>query len=222
MVKITRLFTRFSYYLHFKALQQNLRSYQYMPIKTVRICKQIYKYKAFHLPVCLILYLIGNFRELEHNFQPGIEAKSMTGCSIPSTGQNIQTSSKNPKHKRRSIRFSYGIINSLKLKTVAVVTYCCRPKAQTWKLLPHHCSSRFYNPSFYKCVFGKHFQSIKKLVIWSGQQKATCRNWAGIAPEDEELQTKVWSAVRQPHFFSSQLSEVTLFVFTQRHLKRLN
>lgn len=122
MVKITRLFTRFSYYLYFKALQQNLRSYQYMPIKTVRLCKQIYAYKAFHLPVCLILYLIGNFTELEHNFQPGIEAKFITGSSIPSTCQHIQISSKNPKHKRRSIRFSNGIINSLQLKTVAILT----------------------------------------------------------------------------------------------------
>ena len=144
MVKVTRLFTRFSYYLYFKAVQQKTpHSYWNMPIKTVRLCKQIYKYKAFQLPVSLIMYLIRHFTELEHNFQPGSEAKSIIGSSIPSTCQQIHTSTKNHRHKRRSIRFSNGVINLLQWKAVEILTYCCRLKAQAWKLLPHHCSSRF-------------------------------------------------------------------------------
>lgn len=54
-----------------------------------------------------------------------------------------------------------------------------------------------------------------------GHQKAAFRNcW--FHPEDEELHIKSYPVVTQTHFFSSQLSEVTLLIFTQKHCKRLN
>lgn len=54
-----------------------------------------------------------------------------------------------------------------------------------------------------------------------GHQKATFRN-SWFHPEDGELHIKSYPVVTQTHCFSSQLSEVTLLIFTQKHCKRLN
>lgn len=88
------------------------------------------KYKPLHLPVSLVMYLTGHFTKLEHHFQLNSETESIIGSIITSTCQQIQTSTKNHKHKRRSIRSSNGVVNLLQWKAVEILTYCCRLKAQ--------------------------------------------------------------------------------------------
>lgn len=128
-----------------------------MSIKTVRLCKHIRTFIAFHLPLSLIMWYV---LELEHSFQAGSEAKYYR-VSIPSICQQIQTGTKNYKYKRRSIRLSNGIINSLQWKAVEIKTYCCRIKAHAWKFLPH-CSSSFYQSFFLQTCVQKAFLAPQK------------------------------------------------------------
>lgn len=109
VVIVTRIFT---FYLVFQLLRRQWNKKPTFLLKHAhqnRFCKHICKYTAFHLPVSLIM---GYFLELEHRFQPGSEAKYYR-VSLPSTCQQIQTSTKSYKYKTRSMRLSHGVINSL-------------------------------------------------------------------------------------------------------------
>lgn len=99
MVKVTRLFTWFSYYLDFKAVEQKAHiPIEICPSKqsdsaSIFVNTQFFTFQ-FPLLWDILLSLNTTFN------------LAMNQWSIPSSCQQIQTSTKNCKYKRRSIRLS--------------------------------------------------------------------------------------------------------------------
>lgn len=136
-----------------------------MPIRTVRFFKQIYKHKAFHLPVSLNMYLISPFTELEHNFQTNSEAESIIGYIIPSACQQMQSSTKNQKHRRRTIGFSNGVLNLLQWAAVEILTYCCRFKSSSMRTSNSPLFLEILAIRLSTNAYWKAFPSLEELVI---------------------------------------------------------
>lgn len=109
MVKVTRLFTWFSSYLDFKAVEQKAHIHtETCPSKqsdsaSILVNTQLF---TFQFPLLWDIFL-------SLNTASNLAVKPSIIVSLPSIRQQIQTSTKSYKYKRRNIRLSNRVINSL-------------------------------------------------------------------------------------------------------------